>query len=134
VSHDGPEEEGGLDALKKFVAERKIAWPQYYQGHDNHRVMTGEPVGDFSESWGISGIPTVFLVDAEGKLYSTEAETISCWDEVRCCDQHRGRSSRSAWMTTIGLRAAPRQRRSMQVIWYLQDITPTSTCDPTSPG
>jgi RNA polymerase sigma factor (sigma-70 family) len=73
VSLDRPEADGGLDALKKFVAERKIAWPQYYQGHDNHRVMTGEPVGDFSESWGISDIPTVFLIDAEGKLYSTEA-------------------------------------------------------------
>ena len=35
--------------------------------------MTGEPRDEFSESWGISGIPTVFLVDAEGKLYSTEA-------------------------------------------------------------
>ena len=35
--------------------------------------MTGEPTNDFSESWGISGIPTVFLIDAEGKLYSTEA-------------------------------------------------------------
>jgi hypothetical protein len=29
---------------------------------------------DFAESWGISSLPTVFLIDAEGKLYSTEAE------------------------------------------------------------
>jgi hypothetical protein len=29
---------------------------------------------DFSESWGISHLPVVFLIDAEGKLYSTEAE------------------------------------------------------------
>jgi RNA polymerase sigma factor (sigma-70 family) len=73
VSHDAPEEDGGLDDLKSFVAERKVPWPQYYQGHDNHRVVMGEPTNDFSESWGISGIPTVFIVDAEGKLYSTEA-------------------------------------------------------------
>ncbi|APW58773.1 sigma-70 family RNA polymerase sigma factor [Paludisphaera borealis] len=73
VSHDAPVEDGGLDALKTFVAERKIPWPQYYQGHDNHRIVAGEPTDDFSESWGISGIPTVFVVDAEGKLHSTEA-------------------------------------------------------------
>jgi hypothetical protein len=30
-------------------------------------------MNDFSESWGINGIPTVFLIDAEGKPYSTEA-------------------------------------------------------------
>ena len=35
VSLDLPEEDGGLEALKAFVAERKIPWPQYYQGHDN---------------------------------------------------------------------------------------------------
>jgi hypothetical protein len=37
------------------------------------RFLKGEPMDDFSESWGIRGIPAVFLVDAEGKLYSTEA-------------------------------------------------------------
>jgi thiol-disulfide isomerase/thioredoxin len=65
VNLDGPAEDGGLDALKTFVAERKIPWPQYYQGHGWD--------GEFSKDWGISAIPTVFLVDAEGRLYSTEA-------------------------------------------------------------
>ncbi len=32
VSLDQPKEQGGLDALKKFVKEREIPWPQYYQG------------------------------------------------------------------------------------------------------
>jgi thiol-disulfide isomerase/thioredoxin len=73
VSHDPPEEDGGLEALRKFVAERQIPWPQYYQGHDNQRIVSGSPTEDFSEFWGISGIPTVFLIDGEGKLYSTEA-------------------------------------------------------------
>jgi thiol-disulfide isomerase/thioredoxin len=73
VSHDLPEEDGGLEELKKFVAEWQIPWPQHYQGHDNQRIVSGSPTEDFSEFWGISGIPTVFLIDAEGKLYSTEA-------------------------------------------------------------
>jgi len=33
VSLDQPKEQGGLDKLKKFVAENKIQWPQYYQGN-----------------------------------------------------------------------------------------------------
>jgi thiol-disulfide isomerase/thioredoxin len=74
VSHDLPEEDGGLEALKSFVAREQIPWPQYYQGHVNGAVATGSPTNDFSESWGINGIPTVFLIDAEGKLYSTEAQ------------------------------------------------------------
>ena len=73
VSHDDPEAEGGLEALKAFVAERKIPWPQYYQGMDSRRALTAESTGDFSESWGVSSIPAVFLIDAEGKLVSTEA-------------------------------------------------------------
>ncbi len=73
VSLDHPEEDGGLDALKEFVAKEQIPWPQYYQGHDNAAVTTGSPTNDFSEFWGISGVPTVFIIDAEGKLYSTEA-------------------------------------------------------------
>ena len=73
VSHDLPEEDGGLEALGKFVKEWRIPWPQYYLGKDNQAVVKGNSSGDFSESWGIDGIPTVFLVDAEGKLYSTEA-------------------------------------------------------------
>ena len=65
VSLDQPKEEGGLDSLKKFVKENDIAWPQYYQGNfwDS----------EFSKSWGINSIPCVFVVDADGKLFSVEA-------------------------------------------------------------
>jgi RNA polymerase sigma factor (sigma-70 family) len=73
VSQDLPEEDGGLSALKEFVQTWQIPWPQCYQGHDNQLIETGTPTNDFSEFWGISGIPTVFLIDAEGKLYSTTA-------------------------------------------------------------
>jgi hypothetical protein len=73
VSLDLPVDAGGLVSLKKFVKERNIPWPQYYLGHDNERIVSGAATDDFAEWWGINGIPTVFLVDAEGKLFSTEA-------------------------------------------------------------
>jgi thiol-disulfide isomerase/thioredoxin len=65
VSLDQPKEKGGLDALKKFVKEREIPWPHYYQGKGWE--------SDFSRSWGINSIPAMFLVDQEGKLVSVEA-------------------------------------------------------------
>jgi thiol-disulfide isomerase/thioredoxin len=65
VSLDQPKEQGGLDALKKFVRENQIPWPQYYQGAGWQ--------SKFSSSWGINAIPALFVVDTEGKLYSVEA-------------------------------------------------------------
>jgi hypothetical protein len=56
------------------VAKEQIPWPQFYEGHDSSALLTGSAVNDFSESWGIEGIPTVFLIDADGNLYSTEAQ------------------------------------------------------------
>jgi thiol-disulfide isomerase/thioredoxin len=55
----------GLEKLKKYVEENDIPWPQYYQGNGWE--------SDFSLSWGINGIPALFVVDAEGNLHSTEA-------------------------------------------------------------
>lgn len=65
VSLDQPKAQGGLDKLKKFVKDNDIAWPQYYQGDFWN--------SKFSKSWGINSIPCVFIVDADGKLYSVEA-------------------------------------------------------------
>lgn len=65
VSLDQPKEKGGLDKLKNFVEKNEIAWPQYYQGNYWN--------SEFSKSWGINSIPCVFIVDADGNLYSTEA-------------------------------------------------------------
>jgi thiol-disulfide isomerase/thioredoxin len=55
----------GLKALKAFVAENGISWPQYYQGNYWQ--------SEFSSGWGIDSIPAVFIVDKEGKLASVEA-------------------------------------------------------------
>ncbi len=52
-------------ALKDFVAENGITWPQYYQGNGWQ--------SDFSSKWSIESIPSVFIVDADGKLYSISA-------------------------------------------------------------
>jgi thiol-disulfide isomerase/thioredoxin len=65
VSLDAPESEGGLEALKKFVAEKKIEWPQYYQGNGWE--------SEFSMKWGINSIPALFVVDQQGNLHSMEA-------------------------------------------------------------
>ena len=64
VSLDEPRARGGLDTLRKFVTEREIAWPQYYQGNGWE--------SEFSKSWGIDEIPTIFVVDTDGRLYSAE--------------------------------------------------------------
>ncbi len=65
ISLDQPKEQGGLDALKKFVKEKEIPWPQYYQGKGWE--------SDFSRSWGINSIPAMFVVDQAGKLVTVEA-------------------------------------------------------------
>ncbi len=65
VSLDAPEAEGGKDKLMAYVEENDIAWPQYYQGNGWQ--------SEFSKSWGVNAIPQLFIIDAEGKLHSTEA-------------------------------------------------------------
>jgi thiol-disulfide isomerase/thioredoxin len=65
VSLDRSETEGGLSALKDFVAKNQIGWPQFYQGNFWK--------GEFSTTCGIRAVPTVFLVDKNGVLVSVEA-------------------------------------------------------------
>jgi thiol-disulfide isomerase/thioredoxin len=66
ISLDNPDDKGGLRALKKYCAENQITWPQYHlQGKG------GNPT--FARDWGVTSIPSVFLVDADGKLYTTDA-------------------------------------------------------------
>ena len=65
VSLDKPREEGGLDKLKAFVKDKEITWPQYYQGQGFE--------SEFSDRMGITMIPQLFLIDAEGKLAEINA-------------------------------------------------------------
>jgi thiol-disulfide isomerase/thioredoxin len=65
VSLDDPEDKGGLEKLKNYCKENEITWPQYYQGN--------RWKSEFSTSWGINSIPTMFVIDKDGKLHSIEA-------------------------------------------------------------
>ena len=65
ISLDQPEDQGGLDKLRKYCDENDIIWPQYYQGN----YWSSE----YSVSWGINSIPSMFVVDQNGNLYSTSA-------------------------------------------------------------
>jgi thiol-disulfide isomerase/thioredoxin len=65
VSLDIPESKGGLDKLKAFVNDNDIPWPQLYQGKGWK--------SEFSTSWGVNFVPTLFIIDADGKLHSTDA-------------------------------------------------------------
>jgi len=65
VSLDASEEHGGRDALISCCRDNEITWPQYYQG----KGLDSE----FSSSWKVWAIPTVFVVDQQGNLYSVEA-------------------------------------------------------------
>ncbi len=65
VSLDQPEAQGGLTKLKDFVKKNEIGWPQYYQGNFWN--------SEFSKGWGVNAIPCVFVVDADGNLFSTDA-------------------------------------------------------------
>jgi thiol-disulfide isomerase/thioredoxin len=64
VSLDQPAPEG-LNALKTFIAKNEIPWPQYFEGKGWD--------SDFSAGWGINSIPTMFVIDKQGKLASVSA-------------------------------------------------------------
>ncbi len=65
VSLDKPEAEGGLARLRDFVAKNEIPWPQHYDGKAWD--------GPLAEELGITSIPAVFLIDANGNLASIDA-------------------------------------------------------------
>jgi thiol-disulfide isomerase/thioredoxin len=65
ISLDEPPEKGGRQAVLKFVGEHDLPWPQYYQGNGYD--------SEFSKSWGVGSIPTMFAVGKEGRLRTTKA-------------------------------------------------------------
>ena len=71
ISLDYPEKVQGLTRLKNYVDQNKIPWPQYYQGNGWE--------SEFSQSWGINMVPTIFVIDQNGKVYSfaqTDLESV----------------------------------------------------------
>lgn len=65
VSLDDSQAKGGLKKLKDYLAADPLPWLQYHQGNGFDSA--------FSRGWGVSSIPTLFIVDADGNLYSTDA-------------------------------------------------------------
>jgi thiol-disulfide isomerase/thioredoxin len=57
--------DGDRDALKTFVADHKMEWPQFYDG------KTWE--NKFAHQFGIESIPTMWLVDKKGVLRDMNA-------------------------------------------------------------
>jgi Uncharacterized protein SCO1/SenC/PrrC, involved in biogenesis of respiratory and photosynthetic systems len=51
--------------LEKFVAEREMKWPQYFDG----KVWQNE----YGQKYGINGIPSMWLVDKKGNLRDMNA-------------------------------------------------------------
>lgn len=65
VSLDQAPEKGGDTALTNYCEKNGVTWPQYYQGNYWQ--------SEFSTSWGIRGIPALFIIDKKGILHSTKA-------------------------------------------------------------
>ncbi len=55
----------GLTLLNNWIAENDVTWPQYYQGNGWDSA--------FSREWRVRSIPTVFVIDQEGKLVTPDA-------------------------------------------------------------
>ena len=47
--------------LKKFIEEKKLPWPQIFEGAD-----------DLAGKFGVESIPTTYLIGADGKIVATE--------------------------------------------------------------
>jgi thiol-disulfide isomerase/thioredoxin len=48
------------DALTSFIKDRKMAWPQFFDGE-----------GKLATKYGIESIPSTYLIDAQGKIITT---------------------------------------------------------------
>jgi thiol-disulfide isomerase/thioredoxin len=66
INLDTSEAEGGKTAMLEFLNGTPLPWPQYYQGNGWR--------SEFSGSWGVNDqIPRLFVIDADGKLATTNA-------------------------------------------------------------
>jgi hypothetical protein len=57
----GVNSDNDLAALQPVLKEQKIIWRSFWNGPQG----TGGPI---SKRWGISGWPTMYLIDAQGKI------------------------------------------------------------------
>lgn len=52
-------EKNGLDGLKRVVERREMSWPH---------LMNGTDLNNYSKMYGVTGYPTKFILDQEGKV------------------------------------------------------------------
>ena len=57
----GVNSDGNRDEIRNIVKEKNITWRSFWNGPDG----TGGPI---STQWGVTGWPTIYVIDAEGKI------------------------------------------------------------------
>ena len=50
-----------LEAIRKTVIEKNLTWRSFWNGEEGTR-------GPISSAWNVKGWPTVYLIDAEGRI------------------------------------------------------------------
>lgn len=61
-------------ALDKFVEQRKMTWPQYFDGKGWENELAGK--------FGIKGIPATFLIGKDGKVVATDLRGDALEEEI----------------------------------------------------
>jgi hypothetical protein len=57
----GVNSDSDLDSIREIVRQKNISWRSFWNGPDG----TG---GAISTKWNVSGWPTIYILDAEGKI------------------------------------------------------------------
>ncbi len=57
----GVNSDGDLDAIREIVKEKDITWRSFWNGEEGTN-------GPISTKWNINGWPSIFVLDAEGKI------------------------------------------------------------------
>ena len=55
----GINSDGEAEAVKKILAEQEITWRQ---------AVDGDTSGSLATKWNVNGWPTIFILDAQGKI------------------------------------------------------------------
>jgi hypothetical protein len=73
-----------LDDLKQFAARKQLPWRNWYDG--DHKI---------TQQWGVDGLPTVFLIDANGviRYVGRDIATIDAMVERLVVETERSKSS-----------------------------------------
>src|SRR5512133_2830713 len=62
------------DGLLDFVENHGLPWPEYFDGHDQIE-------NQFTRMFGIDGLPTMFLIDRQGRLRSDALRSEASFEE-----------------------------------------------------